>query len=79
MMWFMCCYSNCELWLMSADAQTNYGVSSAHAQWFLHGKSRVDDRDIILWCHSDLLCYWGREVYKESKHEHHSCHLGFWN
>ena len=32
---------------MLADAQMNYGVSSVHAQWFSHRKSRVDDYDII--------------------------------
>ena len=34
-------------------------VSSVHAQWFSHWKSRADDHDVILWCHKDLSCYWG--------------------
>ena len=27
----------------SAYVQMTYGISSAHAQWFSHGKSRADD------------------------------------
>ena len=34
-------------------------ISSAHSQWFSPWKSRTDNHDIILWCHNDLLCYWG--------------------
>ena len=32
---------------MLAYVQMNYGISSAHAQWFSHGKSRADDHDVI--------------------------------
>ena len=31
---------------MLADAQMNYGISSAHVQWFSHRKSRADDHDV---------------------------------
>ena len=54
---------------MPADAQMNYGVSSALAQWFSQGKNRADDCDIIEWYNSDLSCSLGREVYKESTQE----------
>ena len=33
--------------VMLADVQMNYGISSAHVQWFSHGKGRVDDHDVI--------------------------------
>ena len=32
---------------MLVDVQTDYGISSVHAQWFSHRKSRADDCDII--------------------------------
>ena len=63
---------------MPADMQMNYGISFVHAQWFSHWKGTADNCDIIKWYHSDLLCYLGREVYKESMHEPRGCHLGFW-
>ena len=64
---------------MLADMQMNYGISSAHAQWFSHIKSRADDCDVIKLHHSDLSCYWGREVYKESELKPEGCHIGFWH
>ena len=33
---------------MLADVQTNYGISSVHAQWFSHRKSRADDSDVTV-------------------------------
>ena len=47
---------------MPMDVQMNTGSSDAHAQWFSHQKIRADDHDIIMWCHEDLSCYWGREL-----------------
>ena len=51
---------------MLADVQMNYGISSAHAQWFFHRKVEhmimisLDDVTVI------ACAIWGREVYKES-------------
>ena len=51
---------------MPADVQMNYGISSAHAQWFSHGKveqmivTSLDGVTVI------ACAIWGREVYKES-------------
>ena len=67
---------------MPADVQMNYGSSSAHVQWFSHWNIGEDDHDVIIWCHEVLLCYRGRELYKESVTEPwgfgccYYCHLG---
>ena len=48
-----------------------------HAQWFSHQKNRADDCDIIKWCHSDLSCYLGKEVYKEKQAQWRRLSSGF--
>ena len=35
------------MWMLG-DAQTNYGSSSAHVQWFSHQNIRADDCDVII-------------------------------
>ena len=65
--------------VMPAYAQMTYGISSAHVQWSSHGKSRVDNYDIIWWCHNDCSCFLGREVYKESSLRLWGYCLGFWH
>ena len=57
---FMCSNGNCINFGSDAGKCVDeLDVSSVHAQWFSHWKSRADDCDIILWCHKDLSCYWG--------------------
>ena len=46
---------------------------------FFHRKSRADDHDVKKLHHSDRVCYWRREVYKESELNPLGCHLGFWH
>ena len=47
---------------MPTDAQMNCSTSGAHAQWFSHQKIKANDCDIIILCHKELLCYFGREL-----------------
>ena len=77
-MWFGYSDSNWEFWWWCRHLHRQ--IMAFH----LHMCSdfpveKVDNCDVIKWCHSDLSCYWGREVYEESELKPLSCCLGFWH
>ena len=78
MIWFRCSESN---WDFNSNASGCIDElwHFLCAQWFSCWESKADNWDIIKWCHSDLSCYWGREVYKEEQAWARGCCLGFWH